>query len=502
MWLERRAAQFERWRRWQSRPNPGLAVALLGGGLLLAGCAQAPDLMAGTKMRSDPFDRLGNPNAEGREGRPLSTPTENCFWSLTVGPDPAANQYYTDQASIYPSAVFPKLPEGAELELKGEFNHARFFSFTSYFPGKTPTGTGGSQSIIDEEIVPDAGSVNPFVDGAPRDGHNSYSLHFVQRAAPAASTERLPNTFYLGDKTFPFGNALVMRLYVNDKNSNELGGTTLPRHILHTADGRALEGEAACKVLGRFNGHMPFPSPAFKQAEYRAARDDASRLPSHPAVSPPVLRRLWTVPYNFCLDFKGVGATDPQGICGANPASDPNGQGFANPRTGYLNGWINTGLGEVLVFRGKKPRTPRTYFGEKLFKSKGTDMRYYSWCTQESMYSWRVADCVFDEEMPTDKDGFYTVVISRPSYRPHNARYECGYAWLQPPPAGDGFGDIYLSQIQIRQMNQAEDFPGNLNRVKAVGQEAQAMGDYFPKGVYMSKAEFEEKYACHAPTSN
>lgn len=454
-------------------------------GLATLGILTAPTVAA---SGSDPFERRSP--GTGYEAPIQKTPLENCFWLAAVGPDPQLNQYFVDQMAIYPSTLFGKLPEGAELTLTGEYPRARYFSYTAYFPSAKTVGTGGSQYLADHDIRPDAGSINPFVDGAARTSKNRYTIHLVQSEPPAAPA---PNTIYLRSKTFAFGNSFVMRLYVPDRGTNELGGTALPKHALKLANGTVLEGQAACDALGKFSGRFPFPNPLFKQADYRAGRDAPGKPFGHPATNPPTLRRLWSVPYNTCLNMEGA---DGPAKCGPNPGSDPNGPGFANPVTDYLDGMIDMRLGEVLVFRGKKPTTVRNYFGAKTFREKGTDMRYYSWCAQESLYSWRISDCVFDEEMPVDKQGFYTVVISRTAYRPGNARYECGFAWLQAPAAGDGFGNVYGGQIFIRHMMQHKGTAMDFSKVTETGAEERALGVYFPKGEYMSKAEFKRRFGC------
>lgn len=440
---------------------------------------------------ADPFDRRSF--AVGHEAPWQRTPLENCFWQAAVAPDPNLNQYWVDQQAIYPSALFGKLPDGAVLTLTADYPLARYFSYTAYFPGANANATGASQYLADHDVQPNKGSINPYIEGATRSAGNSYTLRFVQTDPPANPE---PNTFYLRNKPFPFGNALVMRIYVPDRATNELGGTALPKHTLQLADGKVLEGQAACDAMGRFSGRFPFPNPHFRAAEYRQGRDAAGKPFGHPATNPPTLRRLWSISYNMCLSLQGH---DGAANCGPNPGSDPNGPGFANPSTAYLEGMIDMRLGEVLVLRAKKPKTARTYFGDKTFRENGTDMRYYSVCTQESLYSWRIADCVFDEEMPVDKDGYYTVVVSRTTFRPSNARYECGHAWVQAPAAGDGFGNIYGGQVYFRHMLPNDSSPANLKNVSEAGSEARVLGEYFPKGEYMSKAQFESRFACKAP---
>ena len=111
----------------------------------------------------------------------------------------------------------------------------------------------------------------------------------------------------------------------------------------------------------------------------------------------------------------------------------------------------------------------------------------------ESLATWRVGDCVFDEELAEtlDDKGYYTLVLSRPSYRPRNAKPECGFMWTSTPPAGDGAGDLYLYNMWIRNALASPNFKEYAGNVLAPGTEKEVMGDYYPVGKYMSVEEFE-----------
>ena len=87
--------------------------------------------------------------------------------------------------------------------------------------------------------------------------------------------------------------------------------------------------------------------------------------------------------------------------------------------------------------KGKLPTTPATFDGDP---SMGEgQVRYVSFCMNESVKTTRVMDCAYDEQIPTDDNGYYTIVIRRTEDRPKNAREQCGVAWIEWGPAGDGF---------------------------------------------------------------
>ena len=74
-------------------------------------------------------------------------------------------------------------------------------------------------------------------------------------------------------------------------------------------------------------------------------------------------------------------------------------------------------------------------------------------------------DCLFDEEIPVNKNGFYTIAISRVEDRPRNANKECGYAWLPMADDGDGMFDEDVTIIQFRHMLPSKNFQHSIQRV-------------------------------------
>lgn len=432
------------------------------------------------------FDRSGDPLNVGKEVMETAA-IENCFYFAPVATDPGWNSFFPEPNSAYPSTIF-KVPEGAELFLEGEFPHARYVSFTQYYPG---AGLGGAQAINDIEIEPDPGSVNPFRDGERRKAKNrSYTLRFEFGAVPEDPASREPNTIYLGSLPARFPRINVMRIYVPDKGTTPAGGVALPTPVLKMADGTVLRDQAACDELtGQFNGRVPFPQGQWDPEAYQAARDnhggEEPNYPfTHPAQNPAVWNTNWATAFDFCINFT------PELDCG-EPVGGGNGLG--NPANRYLKTYIDRGHGDVFVMRGKKPKTATTYFGDPFTEYHGTDMRFFSITAAETLYSWRSGDGVFDEEIPADSDGFYTVAISRPRHRPTNATYRCGVAWIEWPAAGDGFGDIHLARVATRFTLTGPDFAPP---VTEVGGEEEAFGDWYPQSEYMSTEEFDERFPC------
>jgi len=492
-------------RIWRVMVVVAIATSLLLGNIIL------PTSPVLAEVTENSFDRNGDPANVGREVRP-PVPIENCFWKMTVGADPYHNAFYPDQQTTYPVALFSipadesKDNEKGYVKMTGEFPHARSMTFSAYFyDPDSATLVSGDHQIIDYQIKPDKGSINPFEEGAKRTAKDrSYTLKWVPKALPEKEEDREENTLYLGEQEFPgIGYIVVMRIYVGDKGTNLFGGTTLPEAKIIMPDGTKIKGDTLCDPkYSPFTGDMSsvYPSPAFDPVAYRRERDrtewyNQDRPVTWPAQNPPYIIREWTANYNFCANFE----QGPDNADKCPPPVDPNvgSGGFGNSTTVYLTTWMDRNFGEVLVLRGKKPKTPKTYFGNKTFNTSDAEMRYFSWTTDEPLSRARVIDSVFDEEIPVDEDGYYTIVVSRPSYRPENATYECGYAWLEFPAAGDGFGDVYLGELRNRWQMPLNDFKYAPHKAKKPGKEKKVMGEYFPVGEYMTPKKFDKKFPCN-----
>lgn len=85
----------------------------------------------------------------------------SCGWILEPTAD-RENILFPEITTRYLAAIVP-VPPGGSVEITGRFPHARYMSL------RTDTRTLQSVSVLrDEQIVPDAGSSNPYLPGADR----------------------------------------------------------------------------------------------------------------------------------------------------------------------------------------------------------------------------------------------------------------------------------------------------------------------------------------------
>jgi uncharacterized membrane protein len=113
-------------------------------------------------------------------------------------------------------------------------------------------------------------------------------------------------------------------------------------------------------------------------------------------------------------------------------------------------------------------------------------VRYWSMCA--NLPDTSVIECIQDEDVPVDKDGYFTMVVSRPVDRPENAKKECGTAWL---PASENGNTVLVYRHMI-----PDDSFGEAIQKSQKDAEAQTMGEYYPRGIYFKSAADFERLAC------
>ncbi|MGX1668146.1 hypothetical protein [Streptomyces sp. NPDC055400] len=400
----------------------------------------------------------------------------SCFWTGPFTPDQDKFNYaYLDAKALYWSTQYT-IPEGSRLTLKGAYAHARYQSLNSY----EATSAVPLTALNDQQIQPDKGSRNPYLPGAKRTfPKRSWTVDVEPKAPPKDPAQQQPNTLYAAQ---PGSNAqaLIYRVYVPDRGRDMTGGVGLPEPVLTLADGKQLTGQALCDTVHPTNAMGPRVSPL---NEYLARREQPGKPVTFPATSPVAWHASYTQQWSIDCVYHGKCTPAP-----------PRGVGqYSNLDNAYVAAWINRGLGPVLVLKGKVPTTPRTYDGDKRMAS--AQLRYWSLCSYET-WSTKVdgaQSCVYDQQLKPDRDGDFTVIVSRPGDRPRNARSECGVNWIAWPEKGDGAGHLDDALLLLRNMMPAKDFKQAPQFTRTGDDEANVMGPYLPKGAYTTKAGFEQQ---------
>lgn len=412
--------------------------------------------------------------SDGSDSRPdtFDTPLSDCFWQVALSPGwvETENRAWPDLNTSYRAAVYILPEEASCLTVENRFPHARYTSFSSYY------ALGGTiDYLLDEDISPDTGSINPFVAGNPRnDPSRNYTL-----TLKADDEVYCPSSSNIVATTNTIA-MLMYRVYRPDEGEDAVGGTGLPRVTLHMADGSILQGEEACDAL-----NFPLKSSDSGIEWYTESEYADLRGSKDPSVNPPKFRATYNFEFHKQCDFGGDCSSVPE-IALKYPFPDPH----------YLYSFISRGHGEVLVLRGRLPITPQTFETTSGLAEDG-EVRYWSICNLE-YFSQRAEECLFDEQLIINEDGYYTIVVSRADDLPSNATLECGVSHLSWSAEGDGFGIVEGREnnpddgfLLFRNIVPAPEFAHAPPAPTTLDEEEETMGEYLTKGQYLSKAEFE-----------
>jgi hypothetical protein len=376
---------------------------------------------------------------------------------------------------IVPGQFF--LPFGCKAIIEGQFPHARFFSIQVTPPFDPRYYYYGSSfgapevPIVDADIDPLPGHVNPFRVGADRTATKrgyrvvlemtkGYGPEIEPAYRPphyrARGNRRLGSGIVfqgpMGLPEYKIGHkrgmwdvgALWLRYYAPDRGKGPLGGVPLPKITYETASGRCfyIASDLATKTAD-FNRMGPVKRTDPAEPEPASAGD----------------RVVWSRELDILHTglvgvFQATGKIVPKdraqgralikGLTAHGPDVPAPGSWGSSasrvPHISYLSGGGSIDRDQVLVLSGRLPRHPRTIQGTA--RMTGGQIRYMSITT------YAVADflgggiigqpltSVMDEEMVVDPAGNYLLCYSRAESRPRNATEASGVTWLNWGPVG------------------------------------------------------------------
>ena len=409
-----------------------------------------------------------------------------CFFRYgPVSADPYINVAYPDAAVKYWGAAFT-VPDGAKLRLEGQFPHSRYMSFISYDDRGRPV-----QSLPDYMIKPSQSSVNPFREQSQRDSVlRSYQINILNSQPKTDYTAgQIRDGVEMDELHTPKSSAnqqvVIYRIYAKDENTDGTGNTALPQPVVTLASGKELRGQEACDSL---QSSQPLKAQlnalGIPVEKYRELVTQPNKPAGFPATNPST--------WHIQLDRKSLLGIYTEQI---NPEARRSTGGFyPNLDNNYIRTVVNRKHGPVFVLRAKAPVTPKTFHGDKIM-TKG-DLRYWSVCSNKGFAVTKVNDCLYDEAIPVDKDGYYTIAVSRPADRPRDAFAQCGVGWLPMADDGDGIIDKDASIVQIRHMLAAPEFSHAIQNIQQDKDIAPVMGEYYPRTFYTTTNNFELMIPC------
>lgn len=398
--------------------------------------------------------------------------TRSCAWTLQIAGD-QVNALYPDQAARYWVALVP-LPPGGRAEITGSFPHARYLSFNTY-----TVQTQAIDAIHDAQIVPDAGSRNPYLAGARRDVRKrDYTVSVVNAQRPATGAPA--NTIYMtnvdGSKTSAGYATIAERIYEPDHGRSRTGDAGLPAIRTFAADGTPLVTYPSCPDTSLPDlGYTPVLAGAGPAQSLSALLG----LPS--VVAPAEVRwhkyvNLQTTAADQLTENELTAALNGP-LRSFTEENFPTGGFGENVDNKYIYALVSADHGPVLVLRGTLPTFVATQDGQKRF-GRG-QLRYWSMCTENAATAYYA--CLTDDQIPIDAQRRYTLVVSTAAARPSVAIARCGVAWLP-------LGPLPQAALLLRNMLPSPGFREAVQNVDP-GSEREQMGRYYPRARYYASPQ-------------
>jgi hypothetical protein len=367
--------------------------------------------------------------------------TVGCPWVQGIDAE-NRNTGFPDKAATYYTVTIPvNATPGTEIQIRGGYVKARYFSLQSYDgfrPGNLIDSLPDALIQADEGNAPDA---NPAV--LPDSG--GYQYHFVAKVKyqdrPATAANREPNTLYVGNGSTHGAllKNIVFRAYLSNPGVAQPGPAELPRVVRVGPDGEIdfedTPDQLSCKLNDRLHRAISV-FPAFGGSD-----------PS--------------------LNFDPVTKGDSAGFY-------PNGDAY------YLRARPGRSYSDMVVVRLKAPRVPAL----PPARVDDPDVRFWSIC-QYTNFSSAVIDCIADRNATLDADGYANVVISTEEKRPALASPQHGYDWLP-------WGSSSTAMVGLRQLLVRPDFAGSYGRFIAEPKKpaVETLGEWAPEISYCDSTTF------------
>jgi hypothetical protein len=229
-----------------------------------------------------------------------------------------------------------------------------------------------------------------------------------------------------------------------EPNTSYVGGVPLPAVTIYNADGEVTDHFDECDLYARGGADIrtELRFPVLPIADHRARATPQ-----------------WSTSSNF------------------DAPSDT----MANADVQYLSTTYSRRFGDIFVVRARRLSAPDTRAGTPV-SAAGYDVRFYSLCNY-NIWNGAAIDCMLDNELKVDEEGFYTLVISDAEHRPQNLEEEHA-TWMDWGPFLDGqlsFRHVFRENPRVAEIAAA-----------LVGAPVSAGTDpYVPRATPCTRAQFE-----------
>ncbi|WP_430908511.1 hypothetical protein [Maribacter sp. 2-571] len=374
---------------------------------------------------------------------------------------------FPDPHCTYLLAPIIYAPFGAKMVIEGEFPYCRFFNIQTSppFDGKgyryDKFAGNGEVAIVDSDMVPKPGHVNPFTPNGDRMAKNrSYEVTYMMAMGNASALDPSHTPPYRGDGHMRYGSAIQVqgpwgedsksghgrgiwdfgdvwvRYYGIDHDKFPSGGVALPKMYFQLKTGERFtviadyEGfiEASEKTMA--NRSIGNNDPAAYNGKdvgwdkqfgifLQIATGGARALYKDTEADKEYVRNL----------HKGITGRGADMIAPASLEPHATGCNYH----GYLTNGMSIKKGNVYAISGKMPTFPDTRDGAGQLQP--AQCRYWSLTSYDASFPFSKVvglenTSIMDDEVVLDDDRNYIIVYSRPEDRPKNAVPENGVTWV------------------------------------------------------------------------
>jgi hypothetical protein len=348
-------------------------------------------------------------------------------------------------------------------------------SFNVYDQAQRPL-----DALADVDIRPNAGSTNPFLPGADRTARRRDYTVFIDFGP--IPKRRAPNTLYTGtgQNGAPNKNgSFIYRTYIPDKGLNSDGGVGLPTATIERTGDASPVKRSRCT-----NTKKPTVSGINEAlAEQEGPFGSGGPVPPLFDRNPPKWRKFTNLFASVADNLTDSDLADP--AFQAQRKLDLQHRGgsggfLSNIHNAYLSAGLNKAHGAVVVTRLRAPTFPDTRGGAAAMPT--GQLRYWSVCSNDPATQ-RFINCLNDDRVKLDSDGFATFVVSTPKNRP-----ACATNWLR-------WGPNARNVLIYRHMLPDPGFAASIQAATFENERA-TMGDYFPVSHYFATKTAAEAAGC------
>lgn len=343
----------------------------------------------------------------------------SCAWPIITNSE-SVNVAYPDTDSTYWTTPYRVEPD-TKIVVNGTYVNSRFMSFNAYdstFGSFSVNGVQGA--LIDYQIAPDAGSVNPWQQPTTAAARAATTGRKFTVTLQSDVPSQIPNTIPIAPTGTAAGSIgfLLMRVYL--PKNGDYSAVKLPNISLVTSSGTTTIKPCAAKTQRaptKANKNVPPAAKAALKQLIGKARDggnpDTGSGPCTGSACPPDLQ------------FSRAMAATTNSV-------------FPNSASAYVSAIFQPNPKAVVLVRGLAPTTPALVppGTEPLpWPSSRFQLQYFSMCNNIYRKPWPVIinnlpsgnqelGCRADNETKLDRQGRYTYVVASQAQKQAVSRWK------------------------------------------------------------------------------